>query len=67
MKTLKSFEAFRLEKSQMAKVSGGTVCDIQYKDDLGGTMSLVFQSDDKEALEAALWEQHPDATLINCW
>lgn len=40
---------------------------MYYDDELGGSVSIPFQSNDKNALEEALWEQHPDATAINCW
>lgn len=67
VKNLESFDAYRLEKDQMARISGGLICDVYYDDELGGSVSIPFQSNDKNALEEALWEQHPDATAINCW
>ncbi|WP_373832078.1 hypothetical protein [Bacteroides heparinolyticus] len=66
MKNLNHFEAFKLEKSQMAKVSGGVVCQVYYSDGLGGSFVQSYKTDDKKAMKDALEMQHPDAQ-VSCW
>ena len=62
MKNLNSFEAFRLGKSQMAKLSGGTViCDV-----VGGSFPMKFEQASKEQAQKAAQAQHPDAQ-VSCW
>lgn len=66
MKNLKNFEAFRLGKSQMAKVSGGVTCQVYYSDGMGGSYADSYNTNDKKAMKAALQKQHPDAQVA-CW
>lgn len=67
MKNLNSFEAFRLGKSQMAKLSGGTVvCDVYYTDGMGGSFPMVFHQANKEQAKKVAQAQHPDAQ-VSCW
>lgn len=66
MKNLKNFEAFRLGKSQMAKVSGGVTCQVYYSDGMGGSYADSYKTNDKAAMKAALQMQHPDAQ-VSCW
>lgn len=67
MKNLNSFEAFRLGKSQMAKLSGGTViCDVVYNDNLGGSFPMKFEQASKEQAQKVAQAQHPDAK-VSCW
>lgn len=67
MKKLNTFEAFRLKKSQMAKVNGGyVVCDVYYSDELGGSFVTRFDQATKDQAKQVLQEQHPDAQ-VSCW
>ncbi len=67
MKNLNSFEAFRLGKSQMAKLSGGTViCDVVYSDGMGGSFPMRFDQANKEQAQKVAQAQHPDAK-VSCW
>lgn len=66
MKNLKHFEAFRLGKSQMAKVSGGVVCQVYYSDELGGSFATSYDTNDAKAMKEALQAQHPDGK-VSCW
>lgn len=51
MKNLESFDAYRLEKDQMARISGGLICDVYYDDELGGSVPIPFQSMIKKHLK----------------
>ena len=42
MKNLSNFEAFRLGKNQMAKVSGGVICQVYYSDGMGGSFVASY-------------------------
>ncbi len=66
MKNLSNFEAFRLGKSQMAKVSGGVTCQVYYSDGMGGSFAGSYKTTDAKAMKKALQEQHPDAQ-VSCW
>lgn len=67
MKNLSKFEAFRLNKSQMAKLSGGTVvCQVYYDDGLGGSFVTTFEQANKEQAKQELERQHPD-DQVSCW
>lgn len=67
MKDLNQFEAFKLGKSQMARLSGGRViCQVYYSDGMGGSFARAYDTDDAEAMEKALQEQHPDGKA-DCW
>lgn len=66
MKTLSNFEAFRLGKSQMAKVSGGITCQVYYDDGMGGSFVQHYDHPNAKEMEAALQKQHPDGKA-DCW
>ncbi len=66
MKNLSNFEAFRLGKSQMAKVSGGVTCQVHYSDGMGGSFVASYQTTDADAMEKELQKQHPDGKA-DCW
>lgn len=66
MKNLKHFEAFRLEKSQMAKVSGGVICQVYYSDGMGGSFVQAYETTDAKAMQKELQRQHPDGKA-SCW
>lgn len=66
MKKLNDFEAFRLGKSQMGKVSGGVICQVYYKDGKGGSFAKSYNTNDGKAMKKTLQEQHPDAQ-VSCW
>lgn len=66
MKSLNHFEAFRLEKSRMAKVSGGVTCQVHYSDGMGGSFVQSYQTTDARAMKEALQKQHPDGK-VSCW
>lgn len=66
MKKLNHFEAFRLGKSQMAKISGGVTCQVHYSDGKGGSFVKAYNTNDGKAMKKALQEQHPDAQ-VSCW
>lgn len=65
MKNLSNFEAFRLGKSQMAKVNGGyVVCNVYYAD--GGSFALRFDQATKDQAKKVMQDQHPDAK-VSCF
>ncbi len=66
MKNLSNFEAFRLGKNQMAKVSGGVTCQVYYSDGMGGSFVASYQTTDAKVMKEALQKQHPDAQ-VSCW
>lgn len=66
MKNLNHFEAFRLEKSQMAKVSGGVTCQVYYSDGMGGSFVQSYDTTDAKGMKEALQKQHPDGKA-DCW
>ena len=66
MKNLNHFEAFRLEKIQMAKVSGGVTCQVYYSDGMGGSFVLSYDTTDAKGMKEALQKQHPDGKA-DCW